>query len=200
MTKILLIDNHFYNNERFNTFFTDSQIIIVSNDLLPFLDPKALTNIDLIVSSGSEHDLIQEEYDKRPGWQAEINLIQNTTIPFLGICFGHQMVAKAFDSEIISTPKIIRFETIKITDPNFSNLKNPIVWEYHKFSISKLSDQMESLAIYEPFQTHEIIKHKTKPIWGTQFHPERDPQKQDGRLIIRNILDQMGLTRIEVIT
>lgn len=201
MPKILVIDNHFHTNVRFQELFPNCDILPIVCDLLPYLDPKVFEAIDLIVlTGGNKLDPVNKIMDDHQGLQFEMKLIQNTNIPVLGICYGHQLIAASFGCEIVSTMPIQRFETIQITNQSLFNINNPIVWENHKYSVKSLSDQMESFAVYSPYNTHEIIKHKTKNVWGLQFHPERDPEKQDGRLIVRAILNQMKLKQIQVIS
>ena len=81
-------------------------------------------------------------------------------------------------------------EIVTITkpeDPIFSGLnKNEIsLVKRHSFYVSELPSTFESLAVSDTCET-EIIKHKTKPIYGFQSHPE--VSGPDGLLMVENFL------------
>lgn len=109
--------------------------------------------------------------DVNPNLVALLNL----DCPILGICFGHQTLAKVFGGEVSKMPKLIKgLEEIKIINnvAIFKGMPNKFNMEQnHSDSVSKVPDCFEIMASSKTC-AFEGIKHKTKPIFGFQFHPE----------------------------
>lgn len=100
--------------------------------------------------------------------------IQNFEQPVLGICAGHHIIGFMYGAEILRSkePESGDFgiEIIK-SDPIFKGLsKNIKVKQMHNDSIT-LPDGFELLATSKTCR-NQIMKHKGKPIYTTQFHPE----------------------------
>ena len=76
---------------------------------------------------------------------------------------------------------------MKPEDPIFEGINKTEVMlqKKHSFHVSELPECFESLAISETTQT-EIIKHKEKPIYGFQSHPEVG--SAEGLLMVQNFL------------
>lgn len=149
-------------------------------------------NLEAIILSGSEAHL-QDEADLDL-YNAEIELVRKTDLPVLGICFGHQLIGKAFDSKIQSFQKFIKnFPKIRILEPDaiFSSWKagqEIQVAQHHKDYMSNLPSEFVCLAESE---THNIeaMKHKSKPIYGVQAHIERATDEHPaGSLILKNFM------------
>jgi len=109
----------------------------------------------------------------------EINLIMRAAslrLPILGICFGHQLIAKAFGSEVIRGQRMVGFANIvKIKDsPIFNNL--PQSWRspiYHQDRVSFVPEDFELIATSDYCEI-QAMQHSKLPIWTVQFHPEID--------------------------
>jgi GMP synthase (glutamine-hydrolysing) len=100
--------------------------------------------------------------------------IESYQKPILGICAGHHIIGKIFGSTLIRTIETeIGDHTVYIDkeDSIFEACSNPmIVRQEHHDSIT-LPEDFEKLAHSDMCQV-QVIKHKTKPIYSTQFHPE----------------------------
>lgn len=70
----------------------------------------------------------------------------------------------------------------------FENKEIP-VFESHRFAIEKISNVIEALATSD--HGIEMIKHKDKPIYGLQFHPESFIDKTQGDEIFLKILENL---------
>ena len=98
-------------------------------------------------------------------------------IPILGVCLGHQCIAEVYGANIIRSSQIMHGKVSKISHNNkgiFLNMPNPfIATRYHSLVIDPetLVDPLEVIA-YTDKKEIMGIKHKTKPIWAVQFHPE----------------------------
>lgn len=165
-----------------------SEIIIINNKgqynhriqrSLSYLDiPSELVDNSLCLEEISEKDpvgLIIGGGPSAEGAGNTIEYIKNCNVPILGICLGHQLIAKAFDGEVTSSDTESYAQvTINITDDEglFEGLSpNMDVWSSHKDEIARLPDEFKIIADSNLCDI-EAIKHKTKDIYGIQFHPE----------------------------
>ena len=102
--------------------------------------------------------------------------LKNLDIPILGICAGHQFMARFFGGKV-EPSKIPEFGKIEIkidkTDaPIFENLPDAfIVWESHNDEVTVLPKDFINLAHSENCNIQAMM-HKNKPFYGLQFHPE----------------------------
>ncbi len=102
--------------------------------------------------------------------------LKHANIPILGICAGHQFMARFFGGDA-KPSKIPEFGKITLTlldeeNPLFTKVpKESIVWESHNDEITVLPDSMKNLAKSDNCE-YQAIMHKEKPFFGLQFHPE----------------------------
>ena len=122
--------------------------------------------------------------------------MMNFDVPTLGFCLGHEIIACAYRGHIDKLPDYYtRQETIAITVPNDPIFKGLAKTEIalkrrHSYHVSELPPNFLCLA-ESAITPHEIIRHKDKPIYGFQGHPE--VSGSDGRCIVRNFLAMCGL-------
>lgn len=117
--------------------------------------------------------------------------LMNFDVPVLGFCLGHEIIAVSYLGRIKRLAEYhAKKEVITITkpeDPIFKGLDSAQVnlVKRHSFHVSELPVQFESLAGSDTC-FNEIIKHKSKPIYGFQSHPE--VSGKDGIIMIENFL------------
>jgi len=120
-----------------------------------------------------------------------LEIIRESTVPLLGICLGHQAIAVAFGGEVSHSPSgpLHGKTTMVYHDGSsiYAGLPNPLVGgRYHSLAITKLPRELEVTA-----KTQDGIimgvKHKKRPIFGLQFHPE-SVLTPHGLKIIENFL------------
>jgi len=107
-------------------------------------------------------------------------------IPILGICYGMQLASQALGGAVEKCPARefgrSRLE-IASMEKLFAGFPHEIdVWMSHGDQVHSLPDDFETLASTStcPFAA---VKHKTKPIYGLQFHPEVSHTALGGTLI-----------------
>ncbi len=115
-------------------------------------------------------------------------------IPVLGVCLGHQAIGEAFGAEIVHAPQIMhgKSDMVWIDErcPIFKGLgKTAQIGRYHSLVID--ADTLPgSLEVTSESSDGCImaVKHKKRPVYGIQFHPE-SVLTPDGMKIIENFLD-----------
>ncbi len=145
---------------------------------------------DLAILTGSNFMLSKP--DTRMVFQPEMNLVRKLDRPFLGICFGHQLIGAAYGSEVVDLGHTVReFKEVKLvgSDPVFEGLPGSIrVSESHCQALTRVPQGFRLLAESSTSQV-EAIGHRTRPTYGLQFHPERSDEKHPhGRIILQNFL------------
>ncbi|WP_340820302.1 GMP synthase subunit A [Methanolobus sp. WCC4] len=119
----------------------------------------------LILSGGPSMD--------RVGIGAEY--VESIDIPILGICLGHQLIAKTFGGEVtsgaaggyadIEVEIVDEDEILKGIGPKTS------VWASHADEVVKLPEDFIQLARSDICE-YEAMRHIERPIFGVQWHPE----------------------------
>lgn len=183
--KVLLIDNGSYYIDHLHDLLESFEVISVEYKSIP----KNYEDFDLTILSGTSRlPKVEKSADFT---DKEIDLIKNSSKPVVGICYGCELIAYTFGCRLENKKEIRRIvEIFPVGDQKiFEKTKEIEVFESHKRSIVELSDEIEGIARSE--SGFEIIKHKTKPIWGLQFHPEMFPEISEGDEIFREILNTL---------
>lgn len=112
-------------------------------------------------------------------------------IPILGICLGHQLMARKFGATIRSG-KAGGYAEVEIEvlnhDDIFKGLDDrEIVWASHADEVATLPDGFICLARSEISEI-EAMKHITRPLYGLQFHPEVS-HTRSGNEILTNFIE-----------
>lgn len=110
--------------------------------------------------------------------------VKDVEVPLFGFCGGHQVIALSYGAEVINEkekePKgyfAAYAENGHIDDPifmgiHFGRCNAFIVYNKHRDSVT-LPEDFDVLASTDRCR-NSLMKHKHKPIYGAQFHPE-DP-------------------------
>jgi anthranilate synthase component II len=113
-------------------------------------------------------------------------------LPILGVCLGHQAIARAFGGSVFRSPPChgkpwpIEHENSGL----FANLPNPLTaCRYHSLAVSCAN--LPDCLIVDAKSAEGLImglRHRAHPTFGLQFHPEsfRTPLGLD---ILRNFLE-----------
>jgi len=175
MQSILIVDNESIHIEEIALLFPGKNITFCHYNKIP-----DTTNYDLIILSGGSHYSVTQ---KPSHYKKELALIQNTKIPLVWICLGCQLIAHAFGSTLTRMPeKLVKEIEIR----NGLDKKDYKVFEAHKYAITLLWPDITWIA--KSTYGYEIIRHKTRPIWWFQFHPEVDMKHTQGKKILQEVL------------
>lgn len=179
---ILIIDcgskNTIYIEECLDEFmdFETIQIHALSND-------HTQNKIGIIISGAP---LLITEMDMEI-YLEKISFIKQTSIPVLGICFGHQLLGLSFGAFGSRMKEDRGTQLIEILEecPLFDKLPS---------EIEMIEDHCESISIPANFKliassdacVNEAMQHNSLPIFGVQFHPEISGNH--GRLVFDNFI------------
>jgi anthranilate synthase/aminodeoxychorismate synthase-like glutamine amidotransferase len=113
-------------------------------------------------------------------------------IPMLGVCLGHQIIAAAFGATIAraATPTHGRSSPVRHHGTGlFAELPNPLtVGRYHSLIVDELSLSEDlSVTARTSEGTVMALEHKSRPVYGVQFHPE-SVLTEGGYAILANFL------------
>ena len=134
-------------------------------------------------------------------------VIMETDVAQIGFCGGHQIITKFYGGELGSMRKLTPNEpdpnpayhqghfkefglcSVRIikVDPLFRGLGRQLhVLENHYWEVKRLPPTLVLLASSRVCRV-QVFRHRTKPIYGTQFHPEVEGVgRHDGGAILTN--------------
>jgi len=141
---------------------------IVPNDT-PVAELEAAGLDGLVLSGGAASPAA----DGRLG--AVGDYLDRLDVPQLGICAGHQYMAHHFGGRLVPghSPEFGRTEvTITDADDLLRGIPSPtVVWENHNDHVERAPPGFKVLAT-SPSCPVQVMRHATRPLFGTQFHPE----------------------------
>lgn len=188
MTDILIIANQGqYNHRIYRTLKylkIDSKMVqnTISLDEVEAEDPKGIVigGGKYLEASGISGDIIKRYHDQ---------------LPILGICLGHQLMAKHFGGKV-KTAEIGEYADSEImVDEEDTILKGLApsfkAWVSHKDEVEVVPHEFQVLA-HSNTCAIEAMAHKDLPLYGVQFHPEVE-HTPAGPEIFKNFLGMCGL-------
>ena len=154
-----------------NRGFEIKEIDLQNKDFLP----ENFDDIEAVVCLGGPMNVYEEE--KYPFLKAETQFIRDIVqkeIPFLGVCLGSQLLAKACQGKVVESPnREVGFYNVQLTkdaqgDPLFKSIDLEIkVYQWHQ-DMSEIPQRAKLLAKAElcPVQAFRV----GRCAYGFQFH------------------------------
>ena len=113
-------------------------------------------------------------------------------VPIFGVCLGHQSIGQAFGGDVVRAPTPMHGKMSAIQhegDSIFRGVDGPFqATRYHSLVVERDTLPADLAAIAEADGLIMALRHRSKPIYGVQFHPE-SIQSEHGRTILKNFLD-----------
>lgn len=162
--KVLLIDNGTKHLARLKRLLNGNILKTVGL----FSEYPNFENYDLIILSGGSVVSIAGSPES---FVQETKMVRESKTPIIGICQGCEIIATAYGSKLKfldHKTKGVKKVHLEIESENFP--KNVDVYEAHHYAIKTLGPDLVELA--KSNDGVEMLKHKTKEIYGMQFHPE----------------------------
>jgi GMP synthase (glutamine-hydrolysing) len=181
--KILLIDNNTKHIEDWRLLANQAGYEL---DIAPYANPTSENEVDVIILSGGRNLAVP---DNREAFKNEIELIKTTDKLLIGVCLGFELIADTFGAELLHRPeRVSGTNEVRVTKPHpmFGSLQTFTAQEAHKFYVDSVKGELEEYARSD--SGVEVLKHKSKSIYGFQFHPEIVTEGNQGTEILLNLL------------
>ncbi len=102
-------------------------------------------------------------------------VLRELTVPIFGVCLGMQAIALQFGGAVVPSRTIVHGRTSRIFHRGGSflgGLPSPFrATRYHSLATADLPRSLEVLARTRDGEIM-ALRHRTRPIYGVQFHPE----------------------------
>ncbi len=195
MKNALIIDN--YDSFTYNLFqyigeITGSEPAVRKNDEIDIESVRDLNPLCIVLSPGPGHPSTPRDR----GNAADICREFYRSVPLLGICMGHQILAYSFGASVVRAPVVMHGKCSDVTHTGgelFRGLPRRMrVMRYHSLVVERetLPKNFDIIA-----QTGDAlimgIRMHGFPVYGLQFHPESIGTPH-GKTILRNFLRSCG--------
>ena len=126
---------------------------------------------------------------------AEIAKLIANNMPVFGICIGHQLMALALGAKTYKMARGHRGANHPVRDLQTGKIE--ITSQNHGFVVdhNSLPADIEVTHISLFDQSIEGLRHKTKPAFCVQYHPESSPGPHDSRYLFERFTHLMETTR-----
>jgi para-aminobenzoate synthetase len=170
--RLLLIDN--YDSFTYNLFQLLAEAageapVVVRNDSAPLAELERGEFDGVVISPGPGRP------DRRADFGACREVILGAEVPVLGVCLGHQGIATAFGGRVVRAEPVHGRATwiSQAGAPMFTGLPERFrAVRYHSLIVAEpLPDCLQATAWSEDGAVM-ALRHRERPIWGMQFHPE----------------------------
>ncbi|WP_396449126.1 aminodeoxychorismate synthase component I [Actinomadura sp.] len=191
----LIIDNYdsFTHNLVQQVAEAGSEPVVMRNDEAEW-SPGLLEPFDnVVISPGPGSPERREDF----GICADV--IRHARIPLLGVCLGHQGICHVFGGRVRPAPEVRHglSSWVEHTGADlFDGVPSPFsAVRYHSLAVDGLPPVLEPVA-WTSDGVLMGVRHRRRPIWGVQFHPE-SVCTDHGRRIIANFLAQSARAEAE---
>ena len=184
----VLIDN--YDSFTYNLWHylgeLGADVVVHRNDALSAADVVALDPEGIVLSPGpctpNEAGICLDLVASAPA-----------DLPILGVCLGHQAIAQAFGGQVVAAPELMHGKVGQVAHDGsdiFAGPPSPFeATRYHSLVVGRdgLPDVIEITA-ESPEGVIMGLRHKERPLYGVQFHPE-SIASEHGHALLKNFLD-----------
>jgi para-aminobenzoate synthetase len=184
--KTLIIDNHdsfTFNLVQLIAEVNGEQPIVVTNGEASWVDLASLEFDNVVLSPG-------------PGRPERVrdfgvcrHAIQHATVPLLGVCLGHQGLAHVWGGEVVNAPEPIHGRLSAVHHDGrelFHGISQAFeAVRYHSLVAAEPLPECLERTAWTADGILMALRHRTRPQWGVQFHPE-SIATEHGAALLRN--------------
>ena len=160
--------------------------------------------VDVVPATASAEDILARKPDgiflaNGPGDPAatadfavaEIQKLIDSNMPIFGICIGHQLLAHAMGGQTRKMERGHRGANHPVRDLTTGQIE--ITSQNHGFCVEQdsLPADVEVTHISLFDSSIEGLRHKTKPVFCVQYHPESSPRPHDSRHLFTRFTEMM---------
>jgi len=187
---ILVVDNYdsfAYNLVQYVGEFAD--VTVRRNDEIDVAGIRALDPDGIVVSPG-------------PGTPGEagvsVDVFAETDYPALGVCLGHQALCAANGAAVVHAPEVVHGKSSLVhhdDTPLYDGVPDPFeVGRYHSLAVE--ADGLPDVLVETAHTTAETrvvmgVRHRRRPHYGVQFHPE-SILTDAGKRLVENFCTLVG--------
>ena len=147
-------------------------------------------SFDGVVLSGSPDMMTDPKVQAK--FESEAQAVRESSIPILGVCFGHQLMARAFGAEIVKDRQhvlaMVRTTVVK-KDALFAGLPKSLMLLESRYEVVKSLPAGFHLLAKSQTSRIAAMKHGSRPLYGVQFHPERFTlENPEGNQVVGNFV------------
>ena len=185
----LIIDN--YDSYTYNLYQMIAEInnqepVIIKNNEFPFEALGKINFDNIIISPGPGTPLSFKDFGICE------RILREIDVPILGVCLGHQGISSAYGGKVIHAKDIMHGRISKVLhngDILFTGVPSGFaVVRYHSLVVNSELPFCLKKTAWTDEGVIMGIRHKEKPIWGVQFHPESICTEY-GEQILKNFKD-----------
>jgi len=132
-------------------------------------------NPEVVIISGSTTGIYEDKEWIDKLVEKTRKYIEND-VPVLGLCFGHQIIAKAMGAEVVQMDDYeIGYRPVEFRDSEIFEGLDSVEYPFntHQDKVIDMPEDLEPIA--ESDICNQGIQHRSKPVYGVQFHPELTP-------------------------
>jgi para-aminobenzoate synthetase len=186
--RTLLIDN--YDSFTFNLFHLLGEVtgeapMVVRNDELSWEELAALRVESIVISPGPG----RPEHERDVG--VSLDVLRRAEVPVLGVCLGHQALAHITGGAVDHAPEVMHGRLSPIQHDGrglFEGIPQDFAAvRYHSLVVGAVPDALRVTA-WTPDKVVMGLEHRTRALWGVQFHPE-SISTEHGQALVRNFRD-----------
>jgi len=191
---ILLLDN--YDSYTFNLYQLIAAIsgtppLVVRHDQLSWTQLRQLELDAVVISPGPGHPANLGDFG------LGLRVLRELERPILGVCLGHQGMAVAAGGQVVHAPAVCHGQQSAVYHDGtdlFAGIPSPFTAvRYHSLLVDRASLPSQ-LAVTARTADGLImgLRHRHRPQWGVQFHPE-SICTDHGATLIKNFLTLAGV-------
>jgi anthranilate synthase/aminodeoxychorismate synthase-like glutamine amidotransferase len=164
---------------------------VVRNDAVSVAEVSSLAPEAIVISPGPCTP-------RQAGISVELVRELSPSIPILGVCLGHQAIGEACGGRVVRAPVPVHGMSSLVwhdSTPLFVGFENPFpAARYHSLCIAESSLPAE-LRVTARTEDGVVmaLEHRTRPLFGVQFHPE-SVLTNSGHRLLANFLSLAGIS------